>query len=103
MIDNKIAKKVRVENKPENIRFYREISSEFETRMLRSSLRDYNHAYNYKNRRCDVARKADEKNKEVKSKNCPPFTDWMSKINNTQVDNAKDLVVVVPMYNLIKN
>ena len=31
-----------------------------------------------------------------------PFTDCRSEINNTQIDNAKDLDVVMPMYNLIE-
>ena len=29
------------------------------------------------------------------------FTDCISEINNTQTDNAKDIDVVLPMYNLI--
>ena len=33
-------------------------------------------------------------------KNCAPFTDCISEINNTHVDNAKYLYVVMPMYNL---
>ena len=33
---------------------------------------------------------------------CPPFTDCISKINYTQIDNAKDIDVVMPMYNLIE-
>ena len=41
-------------------------------------------------------------NKEVLFKNCTPFTDCISEINNTQVDNAKDIGVVMPMYNLIE-
>ena len=35
-------------------------------------------------------------------KNCAPFTDCISKINNTQVDHVKDIDVVMPMYNLIE-
>ena len=35
-------------------------------------------------------------------KNFAPFTDCISEINNTEVDNAKDIDVVMPMYNLIK-
>ena len=31
-----------------------------------------------------------------------PFTDWISKINNMQVDNAKDMDAVMSMYNLIE-
>ena len=41
-------------------------------------------------------------NKKVIFKNCAPFTDCISKINNTQVDNAKDIDIVMPMYNLIE-
>ena len=35
-------------------------------------------------------------------KNCPPFINYIIEINNTQVDNAKDLDGVMPMYNLIE-
>ena len=35
-------------------------------------------------------------------KNCAPFTKCISKINNTQIDNAKDIDIVMPMYNLIE-
>ena len=38
-----------------------------------------------------VARQAGKRNKEVIFKNCPPLTDSISEINNTQVDNGKDL------------
>ena len=31
-----------------------------------------------------------------------PSIDCISKINNTQIDNSKDLDVVMPMYNLIE-
>ena len=41
-------------------------------------------------------------NKKVAFKNYAPFTDCISKINNTQVDNAKDIDIVMPMYNLIE-
>ena len=37
-----------------------------------------------------------------KFKNCTPFTDYISEINNTQVNNAKDIDAVMPMYNLIE-
>ena len=30
-----------------------------------------------------------------------PFTEFISNINNTQIDNSKDIDAVVPMYNLI--
>ena len=40
--------------------------------------------------------------KEFQFENCAPFTDCISEINNTQIDNAKYLEVVMPMYNLIE-
>ena len=49
-----------------------------------------------------AARQADERDKGVVFKNCTPFTNFISEINNTQVDNAKDIDIVMPMYNLIK-
>ena len=33
-------------------------------------------------------------------KNCAPFTNCISEINNTQIDKAKDIDIVMPMYNL---
>ena len=47
-----------------------------------------------------AAKQADERNKRVTFKSCAPFTECISKINNTQIDNAKDIKVVMPMYNL---
>ena len=45
---------------------------------------------------------ANKNDKEVVSKNCAPFTDCISEINNTQKDNAKDIDMVMSMYNLIE-
>ena len=39
--------------------------------------------------------------KEMIFKNCATFTDCISEINNAQIDNAKNIDVVLPMYNLI--
>ena len=30
-------------------------------------------------------------------KNCAPFTNCISEINNTQIDNAKDIDIVMPI------
>ena len=35
-------------------------------------------------------------------KNCASFTDCISETNNTQIDNAKYVDVVMPKYNLIE-
>ena len=37
--------------------------------------------------------------KNIITKNCSPFNDCISEINNTPTDNAKDINVVMPMYN----
>ena len=78
--------------------------------MLKSSLCDYSDAYILAKGSItitgdgvdDTAKRADEIKKDVILKNCPPFTECISKKNNFQVDNAKDLDVVMSMYNLIK-
>ena len=47
-----------------------------------------------------LQKKADKGEKGVIFKNVAPFTKWISSINNTQIDNAEDIDVVMPMYNL---
>ena len=44
-----------------------------------------------------IARQADKRNKDVVFKNCAPFTNCKSEINNTEVDNARDIDIVMPM------
>ena len=43
-----------------------------------------------------------KKTKSVASKNNAPFTNCISEINSVQTDNAEDLDVVMPMYNLLE-
>ena len=45
---------------------------------------------------------ANNTNKKVIFKNCASFTSCISEINNAQIDNAKDIDIVMPMYNLIE-
>ena len=80
----------------------------FKTSMLRSSLCDYSDAYilvkgNIKviNTAADGA-DANNINKKVIFKNCAQFTNCISKINNTDIDNAKYIDIVMSMYNLIE-
>ena len=72
--------------------------------MLRSSLCDYSDAYILIKRTITFATAAapNNENKKVKCKNCVPFTNCISRINNTQVDDAHDIDVVIPMFNLIE-
>ena len=41
--------------------------------------------------------------KKVVFKNCASFTDCISEINSTQIDNAKYVNVIMPMYSVIEN
>ena len=43
-----------------------------------------------------------ERNKGVIFKSCAPFIDCKSKIKSTEIDNAKDIDIVMPIYNLIE-
>ena len=80
----------------------------FKTSMLRSSLCDYSDAYILVkgnitvNNTADAGAAANNTNKKVIFKNCAPFTNCISKINNTQIDNAEYIDIVMPMYNLIE-
>ena len=49
------------------------------------------------------AREADKRDKAVIFKNCAPFNNRIREKNNAQVDNAKDLDVLMPMYDLIEH
>ena len=71
--------------------------------MLKSTLCDYSDAYILV-KGTIAAEDADGNNtyKKVVFKHCAPFTNCISEINNTQVDNAKDIDIVMPMYNLIE-
>ena len=49
----------------------------------------------------EVARTTDISNKQGIFQNCAPLTDFIAEINNTKVDNEKDLDLVMRMYNFI--
>ena len=80
----------------------------FKTAMLKSSLCDYSDAYILVKGTISVNNTAaagaavNNDDKKVIFKNCAPFTNCISEINNTQIDNAKDIDIVMPMYNLIE-
>ena len=74
--------------------------------MLKSSLCDYSDAYILVKENITVnnttAAADDNTNKKVVFKNCAFFTSYISKINNTQIDKAEYIDIVIPMYNLIE-
>ena len=49
-----------------------------------------------------MQKRADEREQGVLFENYVPFTDCISEINSTQIDNAKDTDFMMPMYNLIE-
>ena len=76
--------------------------------MLRSSLCDYSEAYILVKGNISVNNTAaadadtNNTNKKVIFKSCAPFTNCIRKIDNTQVDNAKDIDILMSIYNLIE-
>ena len=74
--------------------------------MLRSSLRSYSDKYILVKEAITVAHQKaggpNNSNKKITFKNCALFTNFISRINNMQVDDADDIDVVMQMYILIE-
>ena len=73
----------------------------FKTTMLKSSLCDYSDVYIFVkgtiavNNIAATGTDANNANKKVIFKNCAPFTNYISEINNTQVHDTKDIDIVM--------
>ena len=86
------------------------IDIEFKTAMLRSSLCNNADAYIPVKGIITItgagddaaARRADERKKGVIFKNCAPFIKCISKLSNTEIDNAQNIDIVMLIYNLLK-
>ena len=82
----------------------------FKTTMLKSSLCDYSDSYILDKGKITItgggddaiARQEDEKDNGVAFKDCAPFTNCISEINNTQIDSCKHIDIVMPLYNLLE-
>ena len=73
-----------------------------ETSMLRSDLYDFSDTYIVVKGVIVVTDRDNVKrNKSVAFKNNAPFINCISKINGVKIDDAEDLDVVMPMYNLL--
>ena len=72
--------------------------------MLRSDLCDYSDSYIVV--KGDITLEGDKNanrwNKNLAFKNNAPFINCISKVNGVKIDNAEDLGVVRPMYNLLE-
>ena len=81
----------------------------FKTSIIKSNLCDHSDAYILVKRTITVPNTAaagtavNNTNKKVIFKNCAPFTDCLTKINNTQVDDAQTIDAVMQMYNLVEH
>ena len=79
-------------------------SIRFKTPILRSDLCDYADAYILVNGTITVAGKQprDRQNKPVILKNNAPFVSCITRINGELIEDADDLDIVMPMYNLLE-
>ena len=76
----------------------------FKISMLRSDLCDYSDAYVWVKGKITVTNPNDNANfnKELTLQNNAPFISCILKINRELVENAEDLDIVMPMYNLLE-
>ena len=88
---------------------YTNADIKLKTTMLESDLCDYADAYIFLKGKItitgvgndDNARQQDERDKSLIFKNCAPFTKCISRKNGTDIDDAQDIDIVMPMHNLI--
>ena len=79
-------------------------SIRFKTPMLRSNLCDYSDAYILVNGTITVARnnQRDRQNRPLILKNNAPFISCITRINGELIEDADDVDIVMPMYNLLE-
>ena len=97
----------KISTKSQSRRVYKTNSAiRFKTIMLKCSLCDYSDAYILVEGKItitgpgadDVAKRADERDKEIILKNCAPFINCKTEINRTEINNAKDTDIAMPIY-----
>ena len=72
----------------------------FETKVIKSNLCDYSEAYILVTG--DITAANGDANTKVAFKDCAPFTKCVTHKNDEHVDNAHNLDIVMPVYNLIE-
>ena len=72
----------------------------FLTRSIKSSLCDYSDAYILVTGNINIT--CGDNNTKVAFKNCAPFENCRTEINETFVDKAEHINIAMPMYNLIE-
>ena len=98
--DSKFAKRkwnIAIDNSKANYDAVNEIT--YNTEVLKSNLCDYNDAYILLRGNITII---GHQVTQVAFKNCAPFTKCVTKITGTTIDDAEDLDLVMPMYNLIE-
>ena len=75
-------------------------SFKFDTKVIKSSIRDYSNAYILVTG--DITVVNDDGNTKVAFKNSAPFTKCVSHINDKQINTAGNLDIIMPIYNLIE-
>ena len=82
--------------------------TKFKTSMIMSKLCNYNDTCIHVKAAITVPNIAvqgaavNDTNEKVIFKNCAPFTNCVRKTNNTRVDDAQDIGIVLPMYDLME-
>ena len=72
----------------------------FETKVIKSNLCDYSDAYILVTG--NITATGGDPNIRVAFKDCAPFTKCIIHINDEHVNNADNLDIIIPMYNLIE-
>ena len=93
-------KKWNVIDSESNSNYSHENEIKFSTNSLESSLCDYSDAYVLVTENIAVA--GANNNTKVAFKNCSPFRECRTEINETFVDNAEHINIAITMYNLIE-
>ena len=80
------------------------VSNQIKFTTLRPNLCDYSDAYREVKITITLPNistqeaASNHRNKDVIFRNCTPFTNCLGEINNTKVDDAHDIDLVIPMY-----
>ena len=92
-----VARKWNINNSKSGYAATNEIT--FNTAILRSNLGNFNIAYLLVRGDFTVIISPQT---QVAFKNCAPFTSWIIQIDETIIDDAESLDMVMPMYNLVE-
>ena len=92
-------------NYPSRVVYNTSSGIRFRTTPLKSSLCDHSDAYIIVKGTITITQPGDDAaarktNEGITFKNCAPFINCKSELNNAEIDNAKDIDIVIPMYNV---